>query len=450
MRNANCPPGLQDTVPPAPLAEATLGAVLAELARHPVRELVRKWNYKSAVTSSVVRALLFLTTNLTAGLSPALAAAAAEFAFRLATSGFYGALMQAFGRVRPSSVGTLAAVVCVPVVAHTLEITLHSLRGTPNLTGSIGASVVLTVCSTAFNLFAMRRGVLVVGVAGRRTLAADLAQLPRLAVELAREMGTGLRALGPRRSRAARPSRAGRVLGVGFVAVLTGAASAAPASADEGVVRRFLAHVEPPITSYRGYRRIDVYNARFKAQGWMEVATTLEPESGFTWRIVAEGGSAYIRAKVIRKALEIEAAAVRAGEPERSAVTAANYVLTPQEETGDGAAAIRLEARRRDRLLVDGLMRIDAAGDLLEVRGRLARNPSWWTTWVEVVRRYVRVANIRVPVDTELVSSVRLAGRSHLRVLYHFVELNGRPAATSPVPEWPAPAWASEASPSRR
>ena len=71
--------------------------------------------------------------------------------------------------------------VLLPVVSHSLELVVHWWRGTPELTASIVASVAFTAVSTAFNLFAMRRGVLVVG-ATARTLLDDLRAMPRLIV----------------------------------------------------------------------------------------------------------------------------------------------------------------------------------------------------------------------------------------------------------------------------
>jgi hypothetical protein len=58
---------------------------------------------------------------------------------------------------------------------------MHWLRHTPELKASIIASVTFTAISSAFNLYAMRRGVLVVG-RERKSLRHDLAHLPRLLV----------------------------------------------------------------------------------------------------------------------------------------------------------------------------------------------------------------------------------------------------------------------------
>jgi hypothetical protein len=160
----------------------TLAAVFGWLVCHPWQALLCRWNYKSALLSSLIRASLFFAVNLRAGTDAALAAMLTEWAFRLCTSGFYGALTQAFRRVEPERAAALCVLILLPVVSHSLELVLHWWRGTPELLASIGASIVLTVVSTGFNLFAMRRGTLIVGAAGR-TMLDDLKALPRLIVQ---------------------------------------------------------------------------------------------------------------------------------------------------------------------------------------------------------------------------------------------------------------------------
>ena len=135
--------------------------------------------------SSTFRATLFFTTNLVAGFDAALAAMALEFVFRFATSGFYGALTQALRHVRPAALGTALALVGLPLIAHSLEFAVHWWRGTPALAASISISVMFTVVSTAFNLFAMRRGLLIVG-AGERSLWQDVREMPRTLAQFLR------------------------------------------------------------------------------------------------------------------------------------------------------------------------------------------------------------------------------------------------------------------------
>ena len=156
-----------------------VGAVLVLIARHPWRYVARRWNYKSAAMSSLTRAVLFFAVNAAAGLGAALAAMGTEFVLRLTTAGFYGALTQAFRRAEPARAATMAVMVLLPMVGHSLELAVHWSRGTPRLVESILASVVFTALSTAFNLFAMRRGALIVGD-GSRSLLHDLLQMPTL------------------------------------------------------------------------------------------------------------------------------------------------------------------------------------------------------------------------------------------------------------------------------
>ncbi len=149
------------------------------LLREPVRRLIYRWNWKSAVLSSLLRASLFFATNLTAGLPAAFAAMRTELVFRAITSGFYGALTENFRDAEPPWAAAITVMILLPIANHSIEFVVHWLRGTRNLASSILASMVLTAFSTLFNLFVMRRGALIVGE-GRRSLTSDLTQMPRL------------------------------------------------------------------------------------------------------------------------------------------------------------------------------------------------------------------------------------------------------------------------------
>lgn len=160
----------------------SLGDVFRRLAARPADTFVRGWNWKSAVTSSTLRAAIFLGANLSAGPEAAARAMAAEFALRVVTAGFYGALTESFRRVEPRRHAMLAVMILLPSVAHSLELLVHWANGTPRLARSIGLSASFTVASTVFNLFAMQRGAFIVGE-GRAGLGDDLRRVPRLIAE---------------------------------------------------------------------------------------------------------------------------------------------------------------------------------------------------------------------------------------------------------------------------
>ena len=64
----------------------SLAGVMLDVLRHPYQRLVRGWNWKSALLSSVVRGAIFFGVNLAAGWSAAGAAFLTEFVFRATTA----------------------------------------------------------------------------------------------------------------------------------------------------------------------------------------------------------------------------------------------------------------------------------------------------------------------------------------------------------------------------
>jgi hypothetical protein len=79
-----------------------LGRALSDLIAHPVDLMVRRWNWKAALTSSIVRATIFFFANLGSGWRAAVGAMGAEYLYRAITSGFYGAITSTSVRSSPS------------------------------------------------------------------------------------------------------------------------------------------------------------------------------------------------------------------------------------------------------------------------------------------------------------------------------------------------------------
>ena len=168
--------------PSRPRVLRTVSEVLQDLALHPGRYLFARWNWKAALLSSILRAAIFFFTNLVAGWHAAVGALSAELALRLATSGFWGAITEALSEAQPAWAALAAAVVLLPLLAHSLEFLVHWLRHTPKLAFSVLTSIAFTCVSTAFNMFAMRRGALTVGHASS-SLSEDLSRIPGLILD---------------------------------------------------------------------------------------------------------------------------------------------------------------------------------------------------------------------------------------------------------------------------
>ena len=156
----------------------TVPAALAGLLINPVR-LLLSWNWKTALLSACVRGTIFFVSNLGAGLAAALAAMAVEAALFATLAGFYGALAQSFRHARPVWAATMTVMILMPTVNHTLEYAIHNANDTEKIAAGVAASISLSVVSAMFNLFAMRRGVLVVGDE-KGSLIDDLRRMPRV------------------------------------------------------------------------------------------------------------------------------------------------------------------------------------------------------------------------------------------------------------------------------
>lgn len=201
-----------------------------------------------------------------------------------------------------------------------------------------------------------------------------------------------------------------------------GAAQEDPADAS---IRQFLAQTDAQ-PSYRATRRLEA--GAGSRQGWLEATTRYDPATGLVYDVIAEGGSGYIRSRVLRAVLEGERQAIAKGEAARSSLAPANYRFLPNGVDADGLANVLISPKRKERILISGTLFLTASGgDLVRLQGRLAKNPSFWVRNVDIVRRYERIGGAIVPVSLESNADLRLFGDATLRMTYEYSEIDGHP-----------------------
>jgi len=203
---------------------------------------------------------------------------------------------------------------------------------------------------------------------------------------------------------------------------------ASPTGAPEELpaVQRFLSGENEPLQHYRAFRRLEASNGKFKKEAWLDAWTEVTA-TGFRFEIVREGGSAYVRDRVLKAALEREQAIWDGRPTGRSSLTAANYYFIAANPEPGGLMRVTVKPKRRDELLVDGaIILTEQDGDLVRVEGHLSKSPSFWAGRVEVVRTYDRVDGVRVPVRTESVAHLKMAGASSFKMTYEYETINGR------------------------
>ncbi len=159
----------QETVP--------LARVLLGIVRHPLG-LLRGWNWKAAMFSAMVRATIFLLTNLHAGFVHALRAMLVELAFSSVAAGIAGSVTQRLRNTVPVAATAVVVWLGIPLAMMTLQLTVHHINGTAHVRTAVIASFIFAAFATGFNWFSMRNGVFVTGEG--RSFARDLLLVPRM------------------------------------------------------------------------------------------------------------------------------------------------------------------------------------------------------------------------------------------------------------------------------
>lgn len=168
--------------------------VFRNLVRHPF-QLVSRWNWKAAFLGAVVRASFYYTVYQASRESwlVTLTAVGVELIFRFLTTGLSGAVVQSFRRATPFWQANIIVSILLPAFSHTVEFVTHyvqeryffdifaSSQDGVARQRAFAISVLFSVISVLFNLFAMRHGVLLVG-AGKDTksLGDDMKRMPRM------------------------------------------------------------------------------------------------------------------------------------------------------------------------------------------------------------------------------------------------------------------------------
>jgi hypothetical protein len=203
--------------------------------------------------------------------------------------------------------------------------------------------------------------------------------------------------------------------------------SAAVAVVDQNAVtamNNFLA--QPRVAHpYSALRRLEASSSGHRA--WLDAKTDFSPASGLFYEVTAEGGSGFIRARVLRNLLDEEQRLIARGAESSVALTTENYRFTPEGVSEDGLAVVAIEPLRKERALIAGRMFVTSDGELRRVEGRLAKNPSFWVSRVNMVRSYRRVEGVLMPVSLETTAQLRLLGSSELRMTYRYSIIDARP-----------------------
>ncbi len=159
----------------------TVNEVWEHIRGAPFRFLFNEWNWKAAVWSGLIRALVFFVILIRGGWRAAMVAMSAEALFRVVMSGLFGSLMQAFRNAQPQWKAFGVSAVLGPAIVQIAEFGMHWRIGSPQLVNTTLASCALTVSAGLFQWHAMHRGAMLIGT-GQQSFMADLKAIPGLLI----------------------------------------------------------------------------------------------------------------------------------------------------------------------------------------------------------------------------------------------------------------------------
>src|SRR5262245_16744305 len=112
-------------------------------------------------------------------------------------------------------------------------------------------------------------------------------------------------------------------------------------------MRQFLQTTDNQQPAYRAMRELVAENG--SRRGWLHAMTEYSQATGLSYQVTSEGGSGYIRSKVLRGVLDGEREAIARGEIAHSSLGHTNYTFQPNGVDAEVHAQVLLTPRRKDR-----------------------------------------------------------------------------------------------------
>jgi hypothetical protein len=212
-----------------------------------------------------------------------------------------------------------------------------------------------------------------------------------------------------------------------FVGTARGDDRVDPPLARADILSRLSVPDEKPLVQYRALRHLTASTRGGRMAASLDAWTTLDRDGRFTFEVVSESGSALIRRKVLRAALEAEQQSQTPEAREQAALSTANYEFLEMKRDAEHLVRIGIRPRRRHVMLVDGALFFeDRTADLVRIEGELPKRPSFWTRRVHVDREYKRIEGVHVPVAMNSTADVMIVGTSTFSMTYDYAEINGQ------------------------
>jgi hypothetical protein len=230
-----------------------------------------------------------------------------------------------------------------------------------------------------------------------------------------------------------------RAATVSFLALLGTAAVAGQQPDSTTVIRAVDAAVKARIDGIAEYTVTEHYavyrnNDEIHPVAEMAVKTEYRQETGKSYTILSQSGSAIIRSLVLGAILDAEKRINLPGQREAAWITSANYEMKlkpggTEHQDGRECFALTITPRRKAPNLIEGTLWVDAKdGSIVRIEGIASQSPSVFTGPAQVMRQYANVNGFAMATHARAVSNSFMFGRTTVTIDYQDYQIQLRPA----------------------
>lgn len=161
----------------------------------------------------------------------------------------------------------------------------------------------------------------------------------------------------------------------------------------------------------------------------MTVKTTYKQETGKSYEILSQSGSAVMRKFVLGAILDNEKQLNKPGTREGSWFVSANYDMKlksgmPENVNGRDCYALTIAPKRKATFLIDGTLWVDAkSGSIVQVQGQSSKSPSMFTGPTKMSRNYVDVDGFSEATHARALSESGLFGETVVTIDYQSYQI---------------------------
>jgi len=207
---------------------------------------------------------------------------------------------------------------------------------------------------------------------------------------------------------------------------------------EASVIQKVDAAVKARIDNIAGYTVTEhyaVYRGKDKVHpvAEMTVNTTYKQESGKSYVVVSQTGSALMRNLVLNAILDNEKHLNQPGVREGAWITSANYEMKlkpgePQQLDGRDCLVLALTPKRKATYLIEGSLWVDARDEsIVQIEGTASKNSSLVTGPTQMVRQYANIVGYPEATHLRAESSSFMFGDTVVKVDYQDYHVELRP-----------------------